>query len=130
MRPKSVRLGEQIYAISIVLTLVLAVVGWEQAVVQLGFATALGANLFQLGLQVLLLILATRKGSRVALWLLAAVTAMTLVGFLMQVSAGVVAPGLFGVLTTVQAVLSLVAVVLLFRPSARAWFAERRAMRA
>lgn len=130
MRPKSVRLGEQLYALAIVVTAVLAVIGWQRAVAAYGVATAAGVNLFQIGLQVLLLVLATRRGSRVALWLLAAVTALTLVGYLMQVSAGVVAVGLFGVLTTLQTLLAVIAIVLLFRPNARAWFAEQRAVRA
>lgn len=130
MRPKAVRLGEQIYGLAILLAVLLAVLGWRQAAAAYGPVAAAGVNLFQVGLQLLLLVLATRKGSRVALWLLAAVTALTLVGYLMQVAAGAVAVGTFGVLTTLQTLLAVVATVLLFRPSARAWFDERRAMRA
>lgn len=123
MRPKAVKLGEQIYAGSIILTVVLAVVGWNEAVAASGVVTAAVVNAVVIGLTVLLLYLTTRRASRAALWLLVMLTAINIAGYLFQVAGGVVATGLFGVLTTAQTVLSVVAIVLLFRPSARAWFA-------
>ncbi len=124
MRPKSVKLGEQLYAGSILLTIVLAIIGWDEAVATGGVALATIVNVVVIGITALLLYLTTRRASRVALWLLVALTAINIAGFLFQVAGGVVAPGLFGVLTTAQTLLGIVGIVLLFRPGARAWFAD------
>lgn len=124
MRPKSVTLGEQLYAVSLVLAVVLAGMGWASTVAAIGTGGALGIYALYLGASVLLLVLTARGGNRIALWVLTALTAINLVGFLMQISGGVVAGGLFGVLTTIQTVLSAVAIVLFFRPAARDFFAR------
>ena len=124
MRPKSVKLGEQLYAGSILLTIALAVIGWDEAVATGGVVLAAVVNVVVIGITALLLYLTTRRASRVALWLLVALTAINIAGFLFQVAGGVVAPGLFGVLTTAQTLLGIVGIVLLFRPGARAWFAD------
>lgn len=128
MRPKSVTLGEQLYAASIVVTVVLAVMGWQEAAAVGGAALAATVNVVVVGLSILLLLLTTRRASRVALWLLVALTVVNVVGYLFQVSGGVVAAGVFGVLTTLQTLLGVVAIVLLFRPNARAWFADAAMM--
>jgi len=122
MRPKSVKLGEQLYAGSILLTIVLAVIGWDEAVATGGVALAAIVNVVVIGITILLLYATTQRASRVALWLLVVLTGINIAGFLFQVAGGVVAPGLFGVLTTAQTVLGVIGIVLLFRPSARAWF--------
>ncbi|SFP89083.1 hypothetical protein [Sphingomonas rubra] len=124
MRPKSVKLGEQLYAGSLVLALVLAAMGWASTVAAIGTGGAIGIYAAYLGASILLLILAARGGNRIALWVLSGITAVNLVGFLMQVSGGVVAGGLFGVLTTLQTLLATVAIVLFFRPAARDFFAR------
>lgn len=124
MRPKSVKLGEQLYAVSLVLAVVLAWMGWATTVAAIGVGGTLGVYAIYLGASVLLLVLTARGGNRIALWILSALTAINLIGFLMQVSGGVVAEGLFGVLTTVQTLLSAVAIVLFFRPAARDFFAR------
>ncbi|GAA3704435.1 hypothetical protein GCM10022268_12580 [Sphingomonas cynarae] len=123
MRPNSVKLGEQLYAGSILLTIALAIIGWDEAVATGGVVLAAVVNVVVIGITVLLLYLTTRRASRVALWLLVVLTAINIAGFLFQVAGGVVAPGLFGVLTTAQTLLGIVGIVLLFRPGARAWFA-------
>lgn len=125
MRPKSVVQAEWLYLASIVLLVVLAVLGWKDAVAASGVAAAFGINAFFVGLSLLLLILTTRRASRVALWALVVVTVLTDLGFLYQVSSGVLAAGLFGALVTVQAALATIGVVFLFRPNARAWFDDR-----
>ncbi|RZM10714.1 MAG: hypothetical protein EOP68_05625 [Sphingomonas sp.] len=124
MRPKSVSLGEQLYAASLVLALLLAVIGWNSAVAVAGVGGAVGMYALYIGASVLLLVLTARGGNRIALWVLSAITAVNLIGFLMQVAGGVVAAGLFGVLTTLQTLLSAVAIVLFFRPAARDFFAR------
>ena len=128
MRPKSVVQGEYLYFASIVLLLVLAILGWDEAVAQGGVAVAIGMNAFFIGLSLLLLILTTRRASRVALWVLVVLTVVNAAGYLIQVASGVLATGVFGVLTTGQAVLSIFGVMLLFRSTARDWFAERTYM--
>ncbi|KQM64916.1 hypothetical protein ASE75_07530 [Sphingomonas sp. Leaf17] len=128
MRPKSIVQGEYLYLASIVLLLVLAILGWDDAVAQSGATVAIGVNAFFIGLSLLLLILTTRRASRVALWLLVVLTTINAGGYLLQVASGVLANGLFGILTTAQAILGIVACQLFFRTTAREWFAERRYM--
>ena len=89
-----------------------------------GVGGAVGMYALYIGASVLLLVLTARGGNRIALWVLSAITAVNLIGFLMQVAGGVVAAGLFGVLTTLQTLLSAVAIVLFFRPAARDFFAR------
>lgn len=125
MRPRSVVQGEYLYLASIVLLLMLAILGWDEAVAQSGVVVAVGINAFFIGLSLLLLILTTRRASRVALWLLVVLTAINAAGYLLQVSSGILATGLFGLLTTAQAVLSTFALFILFRSTARQWFNER-----
>ena len=124
MRPKSVVLAEWLYLASIGLLIAVSVLTWDAAVAQGGFALAAGVTAFGVGLSLLLLILTTRKASRIALWLLIALTALGALGVAVQVSNGILATGLNGVLTIVQLVLTLIPIVLLFRPRARAWFAD------
>ncbi len=124
MRPKSVKSGEQMYAVSLVLAAVLAVIGWQSTVAAIGVGGTIGIYAIYLGASILLLILAARGGNRIALWVLALLTAFNLFGYLMQVSGGAVAIGWFGVLTTLQTFLSTIAIVLFFRPAARDFFAR------
>ena len=123
MRPKSVRLGEQVYFASIIVIIAAAIVGWNASVAANGVALALGVNAFAVGLSLLLLVLTTRNASRLALWGLSVLTAIGVAGFFWQVANGVVAMGWIGVLTTLQALLSVVGIVMLFSPTAQAWFA-------
>ena len=125
MRPKSVALAETLYLASIVLLLAISILTWDVAVAQGGVVLAAGVTAFGVGLSLLLLILTTRWASRVALWLLVVLTALGVVGVMIQVSTGVLATGLIGMLTIAQLVLTIVPIVLLFRPRARAWFDER-----
>ncbi|WP_454280119.1 hypothetical protein [Sphingomonas sp. Marseille-Q8236] len=122
MRPKSVILGERLSFLAILLLLVLAVLGWSDTVAQVGMAIAVIANGLLIGLFLLATWLVTRMASRGGLVFLIVLTVLNLLGFLNQVSEGVLAQGLFGVLTTIQAAASLVAVVMLMRPNAMAWY--------
>ncbi len=122
MRPKSVILGERLSLFAILLLVVLAVIGWADTVAQAGVAIAIIANGLLIGLFLLGTLLTTRMASRVGLGLLVVLTILNLLGFLYQVSVGALAEGVFGVLTAVQAATSLVAVVMLTRPNALAWY--------
>ncbi|WP_428970090.1 hypothetical protein ACQR50_05315 [Sphingomonas sp. Xoc002] len=122
MRPKSVILGERLSLFAILLLVVLAVIGWADTVAQAGVAIAIIANGLLIGLFLFGTLLTTRLASRVGLGLLVVLTILNLLGFLYQVSVGALAEGAFGVLTAVQAATSLVAVVMLMRPNALAWY--------
>jgi hypothetical protein len=123
VRPRSVVLAERLYMAAIVLLVALPVIGLARSGWVFGntILAGIGLTLFFAGLLLLLTVLVTRRGSRAALWVLAVLTALNVAGYLMQVSAGVVATGLFGVGTSVQVALTVIAVVLLFRPNAQAW---------
>ncbi|MFV0921325.1 hypothetical protein ACR720_10560 [Sphingomonas parapaucimobilis] len=122
VRPKAVILGERLSLFAILLLVVLAVIGWTDTVAQAGVAIAIIANGLLVGLFLLGTLLTTRFASRVGLGLLIVLTVLNMLGFLYQVSVGTLAEGVFGVLTSVQAAASLVAVVMLTRPNALAWY--------
>lgn len=126
MRPNAVVLAEYIYLASVVLLCAVTAITWDATVAQVGFAAVAGVTAFSIGLSLLLLLLATRARSRVALWLLAVLTAIGVAGVLIQVAQGALAAGLVGVLTVLQLLATVVPIVLLFRPHARAWFAAHR----
>ncbi|KQO49895.1 hypothetical protein ASF14_13840 [Sphingomonas sp. Leaf257] len=115
-------MGERLSLFAILLLVVLAVIGWADTVAQAGVAIAIIANGLLIGLFLLGTLLTTRMASRVGLGLLVVLTILNLLGFLYQVSVGALAEGAFGVLTAVQAATSLVAVVMLMRPNALAWY--------
>ncbi|MET3438267.1 hypothetical protein [Sphingomonas sp. 1185] len=122
MRPKSVILGERLSLLAILLLVVLAALGWNDTVAQAGVGIAIFANVLLIGLFLLATLWTTRLASRIGLGLLIVMTVLNLLGFLYQVSVGALAEGVFGVLTVVQAAASLVAVVMLLRPNALAWY--------
>ncbi|APX65729.1 hypothetical protein AV944_07570 [Sphingomonas sp. LK11] len=115
-------MGERLSLFAILLLVVLAIIGWADTVAQAGVAIAIIANGLLIGLFLLGTLLTTRMASRVGLGLLVVLTILNLLGFLYQVSVGALAEGVFGVLTAVQAATSLVAVVMLMRPNALAWY--------
>jgi hypothetical protein len=88
-----------------------------------GAGLAGGMTAFTVGLFLLLTLLATRRGSRAALWVLVVLTGFGAASFLYQIATGQVAFGLLGVLNTVQVGLTVIGAVLLFRPAARDFFA-------
>ena len=122
MRPKSVILGERLSLLAILLLVVLAALGWNDTVAQAGVGIAIFANVLLIGLFLLATLWTARLASRIGLGLLIVMTVLNLLGFLYQVSVGALAEGVFGVLTAVQAAASLVAVVMLLRPNALAWY--------
>jgi len=122
MRPKSVVLAEQLYLGSIVVFAAIGVLTWTPTVETYGAGVAAGLLAFVIGLSLMLLILTTRRASRVALGVLTVLTLFTAAGVLMQVSSGTLAAGPVGVLTVVQLLLVAIPNVLLFLPRSREWF--------
>jgi len=122
VRPKSVVLGERLSFLAIILLVVLAALGWGEAVAQYGAVITIVANVIPIALFLAATLITTRGASFGGLIFLIVLTVFNLLGFLYQVSVGALAEGVFGVLTAVQAAASLVAVVMLSRPNARAWY--------
>ena len=130
MRPKSVVLAEQLYLGSIVVFVAIGALTWTPTVEAYGAGAAGGLMAFVVGLSLLVLILTTRRASRVALGVLTVITVFTAAGVLMQVSSGTLAAGTVGMLTVVQLILVVVPNVLLFLPRSREWFHRAAELRA
>ena len=67
---------------------------------------------------------AARRASVVAKWIVVVLFALGVLGLLVGWAIGTMAPGLGGVLSLVSLVLNAIAVWLLFKPDAQAWFGE------
>jgi hypothetical protein len=117
-------LAERLYWLSIAAMSVVALLTWPDTSAQIGTPLTVAMNAGIIGVSALLLVLAVRRRSRVALWLLIALTVLGAVGYVWQVASGILAVGAVGVATTVQTVLAFVAAVLLLLPAARRWFAR------
>lgn len=125
MRPKSVIQAERVYLLATAILLATSIMAWDELSAAYGQGLTSSITAFMVGLFLLLILLTTRRGSRVALWLLVAVTAIGAVSLAAQIASGALAIGTLGVLNALQVVLTVVGAVLLFRPNARAWFAGR-----
>jgi len=123
-RPRSVIQAERLYLGTAVLVVATTAMTWGTLSAAYGAGLSAGSAAFTVGLLVLLTVLATRRGSGVAMWLLVIATALALASLAWQLSSGQVATGLLGVLNAAQPILMLVGAVLLLRPASRAWFAR------
>lgn len=124
MRPKSVILAEQLYLFGTALLLASSLMVWQPLVDAYGTGLAAGVTAFTVGAFLLLILLTTRRGSRIARALLLMLTALGTASLLYQVGTGQVALGILGVVNVVQVVLTIVGAVLLLRPNAAIWFAR------
>lgn len=136
-RPRSIRLFELLFLGALLLTLVGTALNWsslvEQAASQAGAvrlsAGALNAIAgFSVGVVILielaLWFFIARRGSTVAKWLLALFTAYNVYSLVGTVQAGAEWSTLPGIISAVALLLQVMAVILLFTPDARAWFAD------
>ena len=123
MRPKSIVTAEQFYLGGTALLLVSSLMVWRPLVDAYGAGLAGGVTAFTVGAFLLLILFTTRRGSRVARGLLIALTGLGAISLLYQIGTGQVALGPLGVVNVVQVVLTVIGAVLLFRPTARAFFA-------
>lgn len=139
LRPISIIQFERCYLGSLVLGFLTLAFSWnaQMAMLQRNPATAqmAGGVLYGslltglvLGAVVTLVLwyFAARRASVVAKWIIVVFFAIGLLSLLNTLSKGMVPPGLGGVLTITNVVLQAVAVYLLFRPDAKAWFDGRR----
>ena len=136
-RPASIVNFERCYLGSLVLGFVTLAFSWNAqmamlqrnpATAQLGGGALYGSLLFGLVVgAVITLVLwyfAARRGSVVAKWIIVVFFAFGVLVLLNSLSKGTVTPGLGGVLTIANTVLQAVAVWMLFKPDAKAWFAD------
>ena len=139
LRPISIVQFERCYLGSLLLGFLTLAVTWntQLAMLQRNPATAqmsggmiYGSLLTGLVVGALITLLlwyfAARRASAVAKWIIVVFFAIGVLSLLNSLSKGVVPPGLGGVLTVANIVLQGVAVYLLFRPDAKAWFDGRR----
>ena len=139
LRPVSIVQFERCYLGSIALGFVTLALTWtaQMAMLSRNPATAQlsGGLLYSslltgivLGALVALVLwyFAARRASVVAKWIIVVFFAIGVLSLLNSLSKGMVPSGLGGVLTVANIVLQAVAVYLLFRPDAKAWFAGRR----
>lgn len=123
MRPKSVIQAERVYLLATVMLVAGTVLTWEPLRATYGTGMAAGVTAFVAGAFLLLILLATRRGSGVGRGLLVLLTALGAASLLWQVASGQVPMGVVGMVNLVQVVLTVIGAVLLFRPDAGAWFA-------
>lgn len=135
MRPQSIIRFEQAYLASIAVWGLNTALGWEKQVraIEAGFAQApemlplgkpmlIGFTLFGLCLSLLLWYFTARKASEVTKWIIVAFFGLSAVGLPFTLS-GFATTGLLPVvLNVVTFALTAVAVWMLFRPDAAAWF--------
>lgn len=127
MRPTAVRQAEWVFAGAVALMLVTAALMWRGIAAAYGPVFSAGVTAFSVGLWVLLLLFATRRGRNWARWGLVVLTGFGLVSLLNQIATGRLALGLTGVLGALEVGLTVIGAVLLFRPAAGAWFAKPHA---
>lgn len=124
MRPRSISLGEALYALAIVLVLIGSVMTWRVAAAHYGSGIAIGTVLVAVLLPLALLLGTTRGRSRIALVLLTLWTLFGAWSVLRELVAGT-RLGLVGGLTLVQIVLMVLGLALLLGKPARQWIAGR-----
>jgi hypothetical protein len=133
-RPPSIVNFERCYLGALLIGAVNAALNWErmmampavqQARVTIGewylpATTALGYLI-----PLVLWYFAARRASVVAKWVIVVLFGLGVLGLLAGLALGTMASDLGGVLSVVAFVLNAIAVFLLFKPDARAWFGER-----
>jgi hypothetical protein len=122
LRPKSVIQAERLFLLSLLLLFVGAALDWAALVAIGGLGLAIGIPAAFVGAWLLMILFATRGGSRVARILLAIVTLVSVASMLWQVGSAQVAFGAASIVNLFQTLAMVIATVLLFRPDAAAWF--------
>lgn len=132
-RPKSIENFELCYLGSVLLGAVNAAITWKDAnsTVEAAQTRAmLGdwfmplAMVFGVTISLLLWYFTARSASVVAKWVVVVFFGFSVAGFLVTLAVGSRPEGIPGILSVVILALNAVAVWMLFRPDARAWFGE------
>lgn len=134
MRPKSIVYYEYCYLGAVLLGIVVTAITWtvnnatpevEQIRAVLGASFLPIFYVFIYTLSLALWYFTARVPNAAAKWIVVGWFALSLIGFALALGAGNVPSDLPGLLAAVALVLNAVAVYLLFRPDARAWFGEK-----
>lgn len=129
MRPKTIVTFEILSLVAVALGIFVVFLDWDGIVAQ-AQSKVLGSGieaavailvLVYVAILVLLILLASRRASNVARWLLALIVVVELV-FTVPGLGATLAAGTIGLVSTLQLAMMSVAVVLLFVPASRPWF--------
>lgn len=131
MRPQSIILFERLVLLGIVLGIVNTVLIWDQlnaqvAVTGMGPNTVIGIQVVTILLYLLLIYFISRRGSPVAKWIYVVLAGLGLIASLTSIGQTMAMGAISAVLSIVSLVLTAVTIWLLFRPDAKAWFADGR----
>jgi len=134
MRPKSIVYYEYAYLGAVLLGIVVTAMTWtansqteevEKIRAMLGASFLPILYVFIYTLSLALWYFTARAPNSAAKWIVVGWFALSLIGFAMALGAGNLPNDLPGLLAAAALVLNAVAVYLLFRPDARAWFGEK-----
>jgi hypothetical protein len=129
LRPKTIVSFEILSLAAVALGLLVTWLTWDGIVAQARSAV-LGSGieaavailvLIYVAILALLILLASRRASNVARWLLALIVVVEL-AFTLPTIGATLAAGTVGLISTLQLAMMTVAVVLLFLPASRLWF--------
>jgi NADH:ubiquinone oxidoreductase subunit K len=124
MRPKTILWFETLYLGSLAIAVVKIAVEWRETRAALPTHFILAVLAFSLILTTALVLLVSRRRSRVAKWVMAVLYALGLTAYLPIFRTGVDSAGTAADIGL--GVMQVAALVLLFSPSARAWLSAER----
>ena len=123
MRPKTIVAFERIYLLTLLIGVFQAIIGWRQAIALAspGFVVTIQAVAF--GLILALVLWVSRGRSKVAKWIMVGLFVLGLPGTFVSFRSGMTLG--WPILTLSQTIMQVVALGLLFTPSARAWLSRK-----
>ncbi|WP_033922325.1 hypothetical protein [Sphingomonas sp. 37zxx] len=133
MRPTSIVRFEQVYLAEVLLGVINWLLLWDTLNAayasdpngaMLGPGFLIGSLVFSLTISLLLWFFTARQGSNIARWILVIFLIVGLMSTAYSFAVGAEAPGISGFLSVVATALQIAALYFLFRPDARAWFAD------
>lgn len=122
--PASIKLFERLYLFTLAIGVVLAVMQFGQLTEMLSVDFVLMIQVFTFGLLLALVLLVSRKRSRVAKWILLAMFGIGTVIYLTQLPM-TLDTGFPGVASAIQTLLQLVALCSLFTRESRDWLSRK-----
>jgi hypothetical protein len=127
MRPKSVKLFEVLFLVSLGIGLVISSLGWENLTQKAGAGSVLSVLAGTFLITVVLVLLISRKGSNVARWVLVVMFALGAIPYIPSL-AGIFAQNpIIALLAAVQITLQVIALCLVFRSDTKPWFIKAEA---
>ena len=134
MRPQSIVNFERLYLGALLLGVINLALAWNQTVASIEAQANASAGptlmalaiVFGVVIPLLLWYFVARKASVVAKWILVGLFVLGLAGVAVSLSQGTYPKGLGGILSAVSTLMQAAAIYFLFRPDAKAWFADGR----